>query len=57
MEYLNDRGEHLDLPFEELSAVFREHYPSMVADKVQNSDGLPERDSWDADVAREVGLA
>jgi transglutaminase-like putative cysteine protease len=57
MEYLNDRGEYLDLPFEELSAVFREHYPSMFADKVQDSDGLPDSDSWDADVAREVGLA
>jgi transglutaminase-like putative cysteine protease len=57
MEYLNDRGEYLDLPFDELSAVFREHYPSMFADKGQDSDALPDSDSWDADVAREVGLS
>jgi transglutaminase-like putative cysteine protease len=57
MEYLNDRGEYLDLPYDELSAVFREHYPSMFADDGQDSDVLPDSDSWDADVAREVGLS
>ncbi len=57
MEYLNDRGEYLDLPYDELSAVFREHYPSMFSDKGQDSDALPDSDSWDADVAREVGLS
>lgn len=57
MEYLNDRGEYLDLPYDELSAVFREHYPSMFSDKAQDSDGLPDSERWDADVAREVGLS
>jgi len=57
MEYLNDRGEYLDLPFDELSAVFREHYPSMFADEAHDSDGLPDSANWDADVAREVGLS
>jgi transglutaminase-like putative cysteine protease len=57
MEYLNDRGEYLDLPFDELSATFREHYPSMFVDKVLDSDGLPDSDSWDAEVDREVGLS
>jgi len=57
MEYLNDRGESLDLPFDELSAVFREHYPSMYSDEAQSPDGLPDSASWDADVAREVGLS
>ena len=57
MEYLNDRGEHLDLPFEEMSAVFRTHYPNMFTDKVNGSNGRPESANWDADVDREVGLS
>ncbi len=57
MEYLNDRGEYLDLPFEEMSAVFRKHYPNMFSDEAQSSEALPDSGSWDADVAREVGLS
>ena len=54
MEYLNDRGEYPDLPFEELVAVFRRHYPNMFAEAAAGTD-RPERASWDADVARETG--
>lgn len=54
MEYLNDRGEYPDLPFEELVAVFRRHYPNMFAEAAAGTD-RPERANWDADVARETG--
>jgi transglutaminase-like putative cysteine protease len=57
MEYLNDRGEYLDLPFEEMSAVFRKHYPNMFSDEAQSPEALPDSASWDAEVAREVGLS
>jgi transglutaminase-like putative cysteine protease len=30
MEYIRDRGTHADVPFEEMRAVFAEHYPGMV---------------------------
>ena len=47
MEYLNDRGEFVDIPLEDMLAVFRQHYPHMMADNVEASE-------WDADVARET---
>ena len=57
MEYLNDRGEHLDLPYDEMSAVLRAHYPSLFSDAAQNPGGLPDSADWNADVARETGLS
>ena len=51
MEYVNDRGEHMDLPFDEMMAVFRRHYPRMVAAMTDHSLRAA---SWDQDVAREV---
>jgi len=55
MEYLNDRGEYLDLPFEEMMAVFRVHYPNIFQGAAAGVGGLPEAGSWDEDVDREVG--
>jgi transglutaminase-like putative cysteine protease len=52
MEYVNDRGEHLDLPFDEMSAVFREHYPAMFND----SAAMPRKADWEQEVNRERGL-
>ena len=52
MEYLNDRGEYLDLPFDDLMKTMREHYPGMLA--AGGANGAPPADSWEADVAREV---
>ena len=52
MEYVNDRGEHLDLPFDEMAAVFREHYPTMFDDK----NAAPRRADWEQEVNREPGL-
>ena len=56
MEYLNDRGEYLDLPFEEMSQVFREHYPNMFTSDPDKSNELLQGSDWERDVAREVGL-
>lgn len=44
MEYLSERGEYVDIPLEDMIAVFEEHYPDMVADA----------GDWDEDVEREV---
>ena len=57
MEYLNDRGEYLDLPFEEMSRVFREHYPSMFKADDASIDERPQASDWDRDVEREAGLS
>ena len=44
MEYLNDRGEYVDIPLAEMLAVFEEYYPNMLLDA----------DDWDGDVESEV---
>ena len=54
MEYLNDRGEHLDLPYEEMMAVMQAHYPSLMEAHTGNSDVSLAGADWEADVAREV---
>lgn len=54
MEYLRDRGEYLDVPFDELMAVFKEHYPQLFAQASARSVA-PEHGLWLADVARETG--
>ena len=51
MEYVNDRGEHLDLPFEELITVFRARYPAVFDDSRAD---LPGAAQWDTDVELEV---
>ncbi len=54
MEYLNDRGQHLDLPFDELMALFREHYPRMT--EMLTSEQTADRDEsrWMAEVEAET---
>lgn len=57
MEYLNERGEFPDLPFEEMMAVFRQHYPALMGEDSgagQHGANIEAR-QWDADVARETG--
>ncbi|MCP5164396.1 MAG: transglutaminase family protein [Pseudomonadales bacterium] len=58
MEYLNDRGEYPDLPFEEMMAVMREHYPGILGGRATAGDTILEATldnaDWEADVAREV---
>lgn len=53
MEYLNDRGEYVDVPFEEMMATFDEHYPGMVPDENASAEALNAA-SWEQDVEREV---
>lgn len=53
MQYLNDRGEYLDLPFEEMMEVMYRHYPNLMKDKLSAASPLA-ASSWEADVEREV---
>jgi transglutaminase-like putative cysteine protease len=54
MEYVRDRGEHLDLPLEEMITLFRARYPAVFAN---SGTALPEAANWQADVDREAGLS
>lgn len=53
MEYLNERGDYFDLPFEELMAVMREHYPVMFGAGAAGTG--PVASNWAAEVEAEVG--
>lgn len=55
MEYLNDRGQHLDLPFDEMISLFREHYPLMMEmlSNDRSSDDSPES-RWTSEVEAET---
>jgi len=57
MEYLNDRGEHLDLPYEEMICVFNTHYSGMLSGGQDRGQQRPDSTQWEADVDREVGLS
>ena len=52
MEYVNERGDYAELPFDEMMAVFREHYPYMF-DDADHADAL-NSDQWEDDVALET---
>jgi transglutaminase-like putative cysteine protease len=52
MEYVNDRGEYAELPFDEMMAVFRDNYPYMFAND-EHADELAS-DQWEHDVERET---
>ena len=54
MEYLNDRGEYLDLPYEELMRVMREHYPSLMEGAAGAERPELAAADWEADVDLEV---
>jgi transglutaminase-like putative cysteine protease len=54
MEYINERGEYIEPPIEEMLELFSEHYPDMVTAGGSPTDqGLQSAD-WNEDVAREV---
>ena len=57
MEYVNDRGEHLDLPFDEMAAVFKLHYPTMFQETTEPGGQATDSANWEAEVNREVGLS
>lgn len=54
MEYLHDRGEYIDLPFDEMTTVFERYYPGMLSMTAQGASDLPKSADWDADVEREA---
>ncbi len=51
MEYLNDRGQHLDLPFDDMMAVLRQHYPKMFAALGQLGTEEQQHDRWESEVS------
>jgi transglutaminase-like putative cysteine protease len=53
MEYLKDRGEYVDVPFEEMMAIFDEHYPGMVPAQNASADAL-DAANWERDVEQEL---
>ena len=54
MEYINERGDYIEPPIEEMLELFSEHYTGMVTAGGSPTDqGLQSAD-WNADVAREV---
>lgn len=54
MEYLNDRGQHLDLPYDDMMAVFRDHYPRMMQMLSAQNSGEPDETRWWAEVEAET---
>jgi transglutaminase-like putative cysteine protease len=52
MEYLNERGDYFDLPFEELMEAMRAHYPRMFG--TDAAGAVPDASSWAAEVEAEV---
>ena len=54
MQYLHDRGEYLDVPLEEMTAVFREKYPSVLGGPSDQSSVVPDASQWEQDIADEV---
>ena len=50
MEYVNERGEYVDVPVDEMHAVFTEHYPQFNAVQEQEQGDS----SWDEEVAAET---
>jgi len=56
MEYLHDRGEYVDVPIDEMLALFRQHYPGMTpSGSIPDGTGGPlDHTQWESDVQRET---
>jgi transglutaminase-like putative cysteine protease len=54
MQYLNDRGEFLDVPLDEMAAVFREKYGHALSGQVDNPSSILDSAQWDGDVTHEI---
>ena len=52
MEYVNERGEYPELPFDEMMDVFHDKYPYMF-EHLEPGDGL-DSEEWDRDVEQET---
>ncbi len=54
MEYLNDRGEYPDLPFDELMRVMGKYYPKLMEPSAATDAANLSAADWEADVELEV---
>jgi len=54
MEYVRDRGESVDIPIEEMTAVFRKYYPQMTPDGEDSASSLGDEQQWENDIAAET---
>jgi len=57
MEYVNDRGEYSDVPYEEIMTVFKQYYPNSFS--AENSENPKRRrtldaSDWESDVDKEM---
>jgi len=52
MEYVSERGEYLDIPYDDLMEVFNEHYPDVIAG---GTEAPLNSADWEADVDAETG--
>ncbi len=52
MEYVNERGEYPELPFDEMMAVFHDKYPYMF--EHLDTDAELASEQWEADVEQET---
>ncbi|MEP5764255.1 MAG: transglutaminase family protein [Halieaceae bacterium] len=55
MQYLHDRGEFLDVPLEEMEAVFREKYATALTGQEGKPSAIHDAAQWEGDVAHEAG--
>ena len=51
MEYVSERGEYLDIPYDDLMEVFNEHYPDVIAG---GTEAPLNSADWEADVDAET---
>ena len=54
MQYLHDRGEFLDVPLDEMTAVFKEKYAPALSHQVDKPSAILDSAQWDGDVADEI---
>lgn len=56
MEYVNDRGEFADVPYDDIIAVFKEHYSTTFDFDSADEEGEKSLDAsqWDADIDSEA---
>ena len=55
MQYLRERGEFLDVPLEEITAVFKEKYASALVHLDSETRMTDSAAQWEVDIARETG--
>jgi transglutaminase-like putative cysteine protease len=57
MEYVNDRGEYADVPYEDIITVFKQYYPNNFSANTAEASDMElalNASDWEADVEREL---